>query len=97
MLTYLEMTYGPVWAYLLGWAQTIIYFPATIAAQATIRHSGSITACNLRFTDNTNSNRSNAFLIFMNILGSKTGEIIQTLATIGKLITFWNHSSRTNA
>ena len=32
MVAYLEETYGDVWGYLLGWAQTVIYFPANIAA-----------------------------------------------------------------
>lgn len=41
-----------------------------------IRHSGSITACNLRFTDNTTIaiTQQCFFLIFMNILGSEQAE-----------------------
>ena len=87
MLTYLEMTYGPVWAYLLGWAQTIIYFPATIAAQAIIFATQAVSL--LAISDSLITPIAIAamlFLIFMNILGSKTGGIIQTLATIGKLV-----------
>ena len=36
MIAYLEEAYGDVWGYLLGWAQTVIYFPANIAALAII-------------------------------------------------------------
>lgn len=87
MLTYLEMTYGPVWAYLLGWAQTIIYFPATIAAQAIIFATQAVSL--LAISDSLITPIAIVamlFLIAMNVLGSKTGGIIQTLATIGKLV-----------
>ena len=68
MLTYLEMTYGPVWAYLLGWAQTIIYFPATIAAQAIIFATQAVSL--LAISDSLITPIAIAamlFLIFMNI------------------------------
>jgi len=87
MITYLEETYGPVWAYLLGWAQTVIYFPATIAAQAIIFATQAVSL--MALSDSLITPIAIAimlFLIFMNILGSKTGGIIQTLATIGKLV-----------
>ncbi len=87
MITYLEETYGPIWGYLLGWAQTVIYFPATIAALAIIFATQVLSLLNL----------SDAmllpiaiiaiiFLVIMNSLGSKTGGAIQTVATAGKLI-----------
>lgn len=31
-IKYIEYTYGKFWGFLLGWAQTVIYFPANIAA-----------------------------------------------------------------
>ncbi len=36
MVVYLQRAYGPLVGYLLGWAQTIIYFPANIAALSII-------------------------------------------------------------
>ncbi|EEM56068.1 Amino acid permease domain protein [Bacillus thuringiensis serovar monterrey BGSC 4AJ1] len=36
MMAYLKRTYGNLTAFLLGWAQTVIYFPANIAALAII-------------------------------------------------------------
>ncbi|WP_313592176.1 amino acid permease, partial [Leuconostoc lactis] len=36
MLVYIERAYGKLASYLLGWAQIIIYFPASIAAKGVI-------------------------------------------------------------
>ncbi|MGO3732354.1 MAG: APC family permease [Vagococcus sp.] len=33
---YIEYTYGKLWGFLLGWAQSVIYFPANIAALSII-------------------------------------------------------------
>jgi APA family basic amino acid/polyamine antiporter len=87
MVAYLEETYGSVWGYLLGWTQTVIYFPATIAALGIIFSKQVLSLLNL----------SGGmlipiaiiviiFLVIMNSLGSKTGGAIQTVATVGKLI-----------
>ena len=87
MITYLEEIYGPVWAYLLGWAQTLIYFPATIAAQAIIFATQAVSLLALADSMITPiAIITMLFLIIMNSLGSKTGGIIQTVATIGKLV-----------
>ena len=32
MIVWLEKTYGEVWGFLLGWVETVISFPANIAA-----------------------------------------------------------------
>lgn len=87
MVAYLEETYGDVWGYLLGWAQTVIYFPANIAALAIIFGTQVVSLLN-------SSDAmvipvaiiTTIFLIFMNSLGAKTGGTIQTVATAGKLI-----------
>ena len=87
MVAYLEETYGPIWGYLLGWTQTVIYFPATIAALGIIFSKQVLSLLGL----------SGGmlipiaiiviiFLVIMNSLGSKTGGTIQTVATVGKLI-----------
>ncbi|WML35989.1 amino acid permease [Clostridium sp. OS1-26] len=87
MVAYLEETYGDVWGYLLGWAQTVIYFPANIAALAIIFATQVISLLGL--TDGMLIPIAiivTIFLICMNSLGSKTGGVIQTVATVGKLV-----------
>lgn len=87
MLSYIEHTYGTLASHLLGWAQTIIYYPANIAALAIIFGTqfanlfglsahwimivGIVTAVSLTF---------------FNCLGSKIGGMVQTVSTICKLI-----------
>ncbi|AWI04504.1 APC family permease [Clostridium drakei] len=87
MIAYLEETYGDVWGYLLGWAQTVIYFPANIAALAIIFATQVVSLLGL----NDSMLKTIAiiviiFLVCMNSLGSKTGGAIQTVATVCKLI-----------
>ncbi|MBI6873801.1 APC family permease [Clostridium aciditolerans] len=87
MVAYLEETYGDVWGYLLGWAQTVIYFPANIAALGII--FGTQAATLLGLSDSMIIPVAIITIIFltcMNSLGSKTGGAIQTVATAGKLI-----------
>ncbi|WPC41419.1 APC family permease [Clostridium sp. JS66] len=87
MVAYLEETYGDLWGYLLGWAQTVIYFPANIAALAIIFSTQVLSLLGL------NDSMLNiiaiiviVFLMCMNSLGSKTGGAIQTVATVCKLV-----------
>ncbi|MGB5823875.1 MAG: amino acid permease [Proteocatella sp.] len=87
MITYLEESYGPMWSFLLGWAQSVIYFPAVIAALSIIFATQAISLMGL--SDgmlNPIAIATIAFLILMNSFGSKTGGMIQTVATVGKLI-----------
>lgn len=87
MVAYLEETYGSIWGYLLGWAQTVVYFPATIAALAIIFSTQVLSLLNL--ADGMLIPIAIAvtvFLTIMNSFGSKTGGAIQTVATVGKLI-----------
>lgn len=87
MVTYLKEVYGDLWGYLLGWAQTLVYIPAIMAALAIMFSTQVISLLGL-------SNNMIIpvaigvviFLTIMNSLGSKTGGTIQTLATVGKLI-----------
>ncbi|CAB1251224.1 APC family permease [Clostridium sp. MT-14] len=87
MIAYLEETYGDMWSFLLGWAQTIIYFPANVAALAII--FGTQAASLLGMSDSAIVPIAiivSVFLIIMNLFGSKTGGVIQTVSTICKLI-----------
>lgn len=87
MITYLEETYGSLWGYLLGWAQTVIYFPATIAALAIIFATQVLSLLSLdKGMLLPIAIIAIIFLVIMNSLGSKTGGAIQTVATAGKLI-----------
>lgn len=87
MVVWIEKTYGKTAAFLLGWAQSIIYFPAMIAALAVIFSTQVLNLLNLdkswhipiAFIAATS-------LMFLNFLGGKTGGVIQTVATICKLI-----------
>ncbi len=87
LYTYLEDIYSPLWGFLLGWVQTIISYPASIAAQ-TIAFA---TYANVFFPMSKMGQTLLAigvlaFLLVMNVLSTKYGGIIQTAATFGKLI-----------
>ncbi|WP_407920411.1 APC family permease [Gottfriedia luciferensis] len=91
MIAYLKHTYGDMAAYLLGWAQTIIYFPANIAALSIIFGTQAVSI----FSVNANERISTVtfiavvtaiFITFMNFLGAKTAGSIQILFTFCKLV-----------
>ncbi|OSX89330.1 hypothetical protein S3E15_03965 [Bacillus mycoides] len=90
MMAYLKRTYGNLTAFLLGWAQTVIYFPANIAALAIIFGTQTVNLFGL----NANENKmmivgiaviTATFVTLMNFLGAKAAGGIQTASTIGKL------------
>jgi len=85
--TYLKVLYGDVWAFLLGWVQTIIAYPASAAALA-IAFS-TFTTFFVPLTDIQQKLLAIFILIFvviMNIIATKFGGMIQLISTIGKLI-----------
>lgn len=87
MVVWIEKTYGKTAAFLLGWAQSIIYFPAMIAALAVIFSTQVLSLLNLdKIWHIPIAFITAASLMFLNFLGGKTGGIIQTVATICKLI-----------
>lgn len=87
LYAYLEDLYGDVWGFLLGWVQTVISYPASGAALA-IAFSTFATF----FIPLTGLQQKILavgillFVIVMNIFATKFGGIIQTIATVGKLI-----------
>lgn len=87
LYVYLSELYGEAFGFLLGWVQTIISYPASVAAQAI----AFATYANF-FIPFTNIQQKIiavsilAFILLMNVLATKFGGIIQTVATIGKLI-----------
>lgn len=91
MMAYLKKTYGNLTAFLLGWAQTVIYFPANIAALSIIFGTQTISLFGLSANDHKLMIVGIAivtavFLTFMNFLGAKAAGGIQTVATICKLV-----------
>ena len=87
MVVWIERTYGKTAAFLLGWAQSVIYFPAMIAALAVIFSTQVLNLLNLDKTWHLPIAIAAATsLMFLNFLGGKIGGMIQTVATICKLI-----------
>lgn len=87
LYTYLKDLYGDVCGFLLGWVQTIISYPASVAAQAI----AFATYAGFFWPLNPMQQKIVAicvlgFILLMNILATKYGGIIQVVATIGKLV-----------
>ncbi|MFD3157844.1 APC family permease [Haloimpatiens sp. FM7330] len=84
---YLRELFGDIWGFLLGWVQTVISYPAAVAALA-IAFAGfasffvPLNDIQQKFT----AGGILIFLIVMNIIATKFGGIIQTISTVGKLI-----------
>jgi len=87
LYVYLEELYGERWGFLLGWVQSVISYPASVAAQAI---AFAISASFFLPLDPMQQKFLAlgvlAFLLIMNILSTKYGSYIQIAATIGKLI-----------
>jgi len=87
LYTYLGELYGGVYGYLLGWVQAVISYPASVAALAIAfaTYSGFFLPMN-GFQQKLLAVAILAFILVMNAISTKYGGVIQTLATIGKLI-----------
>lgn len=87
MIIWVERAYGKTMSFLLGWAQAIIYYPASIAAAAAIFATQFL---NLFHIDKKYSILVGACgaltVTVLNLFGSKASGRIQTIATICKLI-----------
>lgn len=87
LYVYLEELYGEKVGFLLGWVQSIISYPASTAALA-IAFAG-FASFFVKMTDTQTTLLAIGVLLlvlFMNILSTKYGGIIQTVSTIGKLV-----------
>ncbi len=87
MVAYMRKAYGDMTAYLLGWAQTVVYFPANIAALSII--FGTQFANLFGVADSIIVPVAiivSLFLMLMNFLGAKMGGTIQSVSTIAKLV-----------
>ncbi|MBC6316768.1 APC family permease [Listeria grandensis] len=87
MMMYLQKTYGKLTAYLLGWAQTVIYFPANIAALSIIFATQ---VANLFGTGDhiivPVAIAAAVFIMLMNFIGAKVAGSFQAVTTICKLV-----------
>lgn len=87
LTTYIEYTYGRFSGFLAGWAQSFIYFPAMIAAQAIVFSEQVLNLLHLKdgwivpvaFI-------AVASIYLINIIGSKAGGILQSVTLVVKLI-----------
>ena len=87
LYVYLEELYSEVWGFLLGWVQTVISYPASGAALAIAFSTYAtffipMSALQQKFL----AAGMLVFVIFMNVLATKFGGVIQTISTIGKMI-----------
>ena len=86
MMVYIEEIYGEKLGFLTGWMQSVLFFPAMIAALSVmfgqqVAYLFGNPSLSLPFTIGVI-----VFLALMNNLGSKTSGVIQTVSTICKLI-----------
>ena len=87
MMVYIEEIYGKKLGMLTGWMQSVLFFPATIAAIAVM--FGNQTCLLLGLNENLIipiTIFTILFICFLNTLGSKTSGMIQTISTIAKLL-----------
>jgi len=84
---YIEYIYGKVPAFLLAWAQSVIYYPAGISALSIIFATQVMNLCNIGSTWRIPIAIALAiFLYLVNLLGAKVGGRIQSISLIAKLI-----------
>ena len=90
-MVYIEEIYGKRLGFLTGWMQTVLFFPGTIAALAVIFAKQVLELIGY----NPDINMAMVliiaivtilFIAFLNTVGSSLGCIIQTVATIGKMV-----------
>ncbi|MCT8976646.1 amino acid permease [Clostridium sp. CX1] len=87
LFAYLKDLYGEKWAFLLGWVQTLIYYPGIDAALAVVF----ATQCT-SFIDLTPAQQKGMavgliiFLTIVNLVSTKFGTKFAVLFTIGKLV-----------
>ena len=91
LYTYLEELYGEKWGFLLGWVQSIISYPASVAAQAIAFATYASFFLPASFGENVIAMRGlalgiMAFVLVMNVLSTRCGGVIQVVATVGKLV-----------
>jgi APA family basic amino acid/polyamine antiporter len=85
-MVYIEEIYGEKLGFLTGWMQSVLFFPATIAALAVMFGQQS---AGLLGNDGLSLPIALGVILLiavLNTLGSKTSGLIQTVSTVGKLL-----------
>lgn len=86
-IKYIEYTYGKPWAFLLGWAQMLIYFPANVAALSIVFSTQLINLFHLTAGSLIPLAILCAVsLTLINFLGARVGGALQVVTLIFKLI-----------
>ena len=86
MMVYIEEIYSKKLGFLTGWMHGVLFFPATIAALAVMFGQQSAGLIGNESLVLPITIGVILLISVLNSLGSKTGGLIQTVATIGKLI-----------
>ncbi|KDR93952.1 serine/threonine exchange transporter, LAT family (TC 2.A.3.8.12) [Peptoclostridium litorale DSM 5388] len=87
MVVYIKKTYGDLWGFLLGWAQTTVYMPAFIAALAIIFATQAVSLMGISsFMTTPIAIGAILFLLVMNSVSSKAGGALQSIFTVAKLV-----------
>lgn len=87
MLVYIERAYGKMLSYLLGWAQIIIYFPASIAAKGIIFGTQIANLFHLSTDAIVPAGIVAVISVFLiNLLGSKVAGHFQVITLLCKLV-----------
>lgn len=87
LYTYLEELYGEKWGFLLGWVQSVISYPASVAAQAIAFATYSAYFIPMgEWEQRFLALGVLGLLLVLNVISTRCGGIIQVVATIGKLV-----------
>ena len=87
MIVWIERAYGKKLSYLLGWAESVIYFPACTAAASVIFSTQLINLFHLSDSFYLPVAIATATVVTLsNLLGNKIGGHIQVIVTICKLV-----------
>jgi APA family basic amino acid/polyamine antiporter len=87
MLVYIERAYGKLPSYLLGWAQIIVYFPASVAAKGIIFGTQVVNLFHLTTNWIIPAGAGALLSVFLiNLLGSKIAGQFQAITLVFKLI-----------
>ncbi|WP_055070146.1 APC family permease [Clostridium massiliamazoniense] len=86
MMVYMREMYGEKLSFLTGWMQTVLYFPGIIASGAVIFGEQSASMLGNSHFKMPIAVGIIIFILILNVISSKFGGVIQTLATICKLL-----------
>ncbi len=86
MMVYIEEIYGKKFGFLTGWMQSVLFFPATIAALAVMFGQQSAGLLGNESLVIPITLGVILLIAVLNSFGSKTSGLIQTVSTIGKLL-----------